>query len=43
MDADVVDQTGRVRMRLEGYRTVELPGELDSGLLAPIRGAMSEG
>ena len=25
-DADVVDEDGRVRVRLEGYRTIELPG-----------------
>ena len=28
MDADVVDETGRVRVRLEGYRTIALPGPL---------------
>jgi len=42
VDIDVVDQTGRVRMRLEGYRTSELPGELDAGALASIRTAMND-
>ena len=39
-DADVVDEDGRVRVRLEGYRTIELPGALDPDALAPIRAAM---
>jgi hypothetical protein len=39
-DADIVDATGRVRMRLEGYRTSELPGELDAATVEPIRSAM---
>jgi hypothetical protein len=43
VDADVVDQTGRVRMRLEGYRTSEVPGELEPTAVAPIRTAMSAG
>ena len=30
VDADVVDQSGRVRVRLEGYRTIDLPGALDA-------------
>ena len=42
VDADVVDATGRVRVRLEGYRTIELPGALDADALAPIRSAMQE-
>jgi hypothetical protein len=29
-----------VRVRLEGYRTIELPGGLDADALAPIRAAM---
>ena len=29
------------RVRLEGYRTIELPGGLDADALAPIRAAMS--
>jgi NAD(P)-dependent dehydrogenase (short-subunit alcohol dehydrogenase family) len=40
IDAEVVDEEGRVRVRLEGYRTVALPGELDSDALAPIRAAI---
>ncbi|HEX2415215.1 MAG TPA: polyketide synthase dehydratase domain-containing protein, partial [Thermoleophilaceae bacterium] len=40
VDAEVLDEDGRVRMRLEGYRTVELPGSLDPGALDPIRSAM---
>jgi Polyketide synthase dehydratase len=39
-DAEVIDETGRVRVRLEGYRTIELPGGLDAEALAPIRSAM---
>ena len=40
VDAEVVDSTGRVRVRLEGYRTIELPGGVDEDALAPIREAM---
>ena len=40
VDAEVVDETGRVRVRLEGYRTIELPGGVDEDALAPIRAAM---
>jgi NAD(P)-dependent dehydrogenase (short-subunit alcohol dehydrogenase family) len=40
VDAEVVDGTGRVRVRLEGYRTIELPGGVDEDALAPIRAAM---
>jgi hypothetical protein len=40
VDADVVDESGRVRVRLEGYRTIELPGGVDADVLAPIRAAM---
>jgi hypothetical protein len=40
VDAEVVDEDGRVRIRLEGYRTTELPGGLDEAALAPIRAAM---
>ncbi len=39
-DASVVDAAGRVLLRLEGYRTIELPGAPDAALLAPIREAM---
>ena len=40
VDAEVVDEAGRVRVRLEGYRTIELPGGFDDDALAPIRAAM---
>ena len=40
IDADVVDQAGRVRLRLEGYRTSEVPGELESDVVEPIRSAI---
>ena len=30
VDAEVVDESGSVRVRLEGYRTVELPGGVDA-------------
>ena len=33
---------GRVRVRLEGYRTIELPGGVDPDALAPIRTAMAD-
>jgi len=41
-DAQVVDVDGRVRVRMEGYRTAALPVELDASLCAPLRAAMSE-
>jgi NAD(P)-dependent dehydrogenase (short-subunit alcohol dehydrogenase family)/acyl carrier protein len=41
IDARVVDEQGRVRVLLEGYRTTELPGALDSDALEPIHSAMS--
>jgi hypothetical protein len=40
VDAEVVDETGRVRVRLEGYATTSLPGGLDPEALDPIRAAM---
>jgi NAD(P)-dependent dehydrogenase (short-subunit alcohol dehydrogenase family) len=40
VDAEVVDEAGRVRMRLEGYATTALPGGLDPEALDPIRAAM---
>ncbi len=43
VDAEVVDEAGRVRVRLVGYRTVELPGGLAAEALAPIRAAMDSG
>jgi len=41
-DADVVDESGAVRIRLEGYRTTPLPLPLDDAALAPLR-AVVEG
>jgi hypothetical protein len=43
VDAEVVDEAGRVRVRLVGYRTIELPGGLAAEALAPIRTAMDSG
>jgi Polyketide synthase dehydratase len=43
IDAEVVDEAGRVRVRLVGYRTTELPGGLAAEALAPIRAAMDSG
>jgi len=40
--AEVRDPQGRVLVRLEGYRTIELPGVLDGDALAPISAAMEE-
>jgi hypothetical protein len=40
IDAEVVDEAGNVRVRLEGYRTIELPGGVDADALGPIRMAM---
>ena len=40
-DADVVDGTGRVFVRLRGYRTVEVPGGFDSAVLEPLRASMA--
>jgi Acyl-CoA dehydrogenase, N-terminal domain/Polyketide synthase dehydratase len=39
-DADVVDDRGRVRLRLEGYRTIAVPGALDASVLEPMRQAI---
>ncbi len=41
VDARVVDEAGNVRVMLQGYRTIELPGALDAEALEPIRSAMS--
>jgi acyl carrier protein len=35
--ARVFDADGRLRLRIEGYRTVDLPGEVDPALAAPWR------
>jgi Polyketide synthase dehydratase len=40
VDAEVVDADGRVRLRLEGYRTTALPGAVDAEALAPIETAL---
>ncbi|HEY1277842.1 MAG TPA: SDR family NAD(P)-dependent oxidoreductase [Thermoleophilaceae bacterium] len=40
VNAEVVDEAGRVVVRLEGYRTTALPGGLDPEALDPIRAAM---
>ena len=42
IDADVVDEHGTVRIRLEGYRTTPLPTPFDDAALAPLR-AVVEG
>jgi polyketide synthase-like dehydratase family protein len=39
--ARVVDESGRVYLQFEGYRTVELPGAVDDERLGPFRQAMS--
>ncbi|HET8979037.1 MAG TPA: SDR family NAD(P)-dependent oxidoreductase [Solirubrobacteraceae bacterium] len=41
-DAEVVDERGRVRLRLEGYGTTELPGAIGAAALQPIRTAMAD-
>jgi hypothetical protein len=42
LDAEIVDEAGRVRLRLEGYRTIELPtATFEAAALAPISSAMS--
>jgi hypothetical protein len=41
VDAEVVDDSGQVRVRLEGYRTIELPGAATADLLEPLRAAMT--
>ena len=40
VDAEVVGPDGRVRVRLEGYRTITLPGDVEPQALEPIRAAM---
>jgi NAD(P)-dependent dehydrogenase (short-subunit alcohol dehydrogenase family) len=42
LDAEVVDRHGRVRLVLEGYRTIALPGAVDSEALAPITAALGK-
>ena len=36
-DAEVVDDAGRVHLRMTGYRTVVLPVPIDAGLLRPLQ------
>jgi hypothetical protein len=40
-DAAVVDDSGRVHLRMEGYRTVALPVAIDAELLEPLHVAVS--
>ena len=40
-DARVVDAEGRELVRVEGYRTVALPGGVDPDALAPLTAAMA--
>ena len=39
--AQVVDQAGQVLVRLDGYRTVELPDAIDQRLLDPLQTALA--
>ena len=39
-DARVVDATGRVYVTVEGYRTIESPGLLESEWVDPLRAAL---
>ncbi|HZD73614.1 MAG TPA: SDR family NAD(P)-dependent oxidoreductase, partial [Actinomycetota bacterium] len=41
VDADVVDERGRVLVRMQGYGTVELPAGPEPRLLASMRAAMA--
>ena len=43
VDAEVVDEQGKVRVRLEGYRTIALPGGVDAEALEPIQSALGTG
>ena len=40
-DCEVLDPTGRVVLRLEGYHTVPLPGGLTDEVRAPLRDVMA--
>jgi acyl transferase domain-containing protein len=40
-DCEVVDAAGSVLLRMQGYRTVALPGPLDETVRAPLRDAMT--
>ncbi len=41
-DCTVTDGAGSVLVRLEGYRTIELPQPLPDDLQAPIRAVMAD-
>ncbi len=41
-DCEVVDPEGHVLLRMAGYRTVPLPGDLDEDVRMPLRAAMAE-
>lgn len=41
-DAVVVGPEGRVWLRLEGYRTIALPGAVDEAVVAPLRPAVGD-
>jgi hypothetical protein len=41
VDANVVDEQGRVMLRLEGYSTTALPGAVEPAALEPIRLALA--
>ena len=43
VDAEVVDDQGKVRVRLEGYRTIAMPGGVDAEALEPIQSALGTG
>ena len=40
MDAVVVDDVGHVRVALEAYETIALPGGVDEQALEPLRRVM---
>ena len=40
IDAVVVDDVGHVRIALEAYETIALPGGVDDSALDPLRSAM---
>ncbi len=42
-DCEVVDPDGRVLLRMAGYRTVPLPGDLAEEIRTPLLAAMTEG
>jgi hypothetical protein len=39
-DAEVLDREGRVRLRVEGYRTMALPDPVSEELVAPMKSAL---